>query len=201
MAKLILIRHGASTWNEEGRWQGKTDTPPLSAQGRQQITEAAEKIRGLTIDHIFASPLARVRSSEWIIVHDLNLTCPVTISDQLDERDYGIYTGKNKWEMEKELGENVFETIRRGWNTPIPSGETMQDVFDRVIPYFEKTILPELLAGKNILIVSSGNTERALIKYLENLNETEVEQLELNFAEVRAYDIDPEGKITKSPLT
>lgn len=194
MAKLIIVRHGITSWNKEGRWQGLIDIP-LSEEGKRQIDETDETIRDLKIDVIYTSPLARVRQSQWVLVKDLKLDCPVVESPALSERDYGIYAGKNKWDFEKEVGHIEFEKVRRGWKTPIPDGETIEDVYNRVVPFYKETILKDLVAGKNVLVVSSGNTLRALIKYLDNLSESEVEQLDLGFAAIFVYDIDQAGKI------
>lgn len=193
MAKLILVRHGITSWNKEGRWQGQIDIP-LSEEGKAQIDKTDETIRDLRIDKIYTSPLARVKQSEWVIVKDLKLDCLVIESPALSERDYGIYSGKNKWDFEHEVGHEEFERVRRGWSTPIPGGETIEDVYNRVIPFYKETILKDLIAGKNVMVISSGNTLRALIKHLDNLSVEEVENLDLGFAEVIAYDVDRSGQ-------
>ncbi len=199
MAKLILVRHGLTSWNKEGRWQGQIDIP-LSDEGKAQIDQTDETLRGLEIDKIYTSPLARVKQSAWVIIKDLKLTCPIIEAAALSERDYGIYSGKNKWDFEKEVGHLEFEKVRRGWDTPIPEGETVADVYNRVVPYYQQTILKNLEDGKNVLVVSSGNTLRALMKYLDNLSIEQVEKLDLGFAEVISYDIDSLGKAIKKEI-
>lgn len=199
MAKLILVRHGITSWNKEGKWQGQIDIP-ISDEGKKQIDQTDEQIRNLQIDKIYTSPLARVKQSEWVIVNDLKLNCPIVESQALSERDYGIYSGKNKWDFEKEVGHAEFEKVRRGWTTPIPKGETMKDVFNRVVPYFQGTILKDLVDGKNVLVVSSGNTLRALMKYLEKLSVEEVEKLDLGFAEIIVYEFDQAGKVVSKEI-
>ncbi len=199
MAKLILVRHGVTSWNKIGRWQGKTDVP-LSPEGAKQIEQAGKVITNIKIDKIFTSTLARVKQSEWVLVKDLNLSCPVVESATLDERDYGIYTGKNKWDFEKEYGEEIFEKVRRGFNTPIPGGETLEDVYNRVVPFLTQSILPEIRLGKNILVVSSGNTIRVMMKYLETLTDNEVEKTDLGFAQITCYELDSGGSILQKEI-
>ena len=146
----------------------------------------------------FSSDLKRAYDTLEIIKKELKIQITPTISHQaLKERHYGEYTGKNKWEIQKKVGEKRFKEIRRGWNYPIKDGETLKDVYDRVVPYFLKTILPHLTAGKDILIVAHGNSIRALIKHLERISDVDISEIELKTGEVIIYDIDLKGKIVK----
>src|SRR5581483_9927569 len=97
------------------------------------------------------------------------INVPSSASGNLNERNYGVFTGKNKWEIQKEVGEENFKKIRRSWDSPIPNGETLKDVYNRVVPYYEEQILPLLTAGKNVLVCAHGNSIRALIKYLDKI--------------------------------
>lgn len=186
MSKLFLVRHGETSWNKEGRWQGQTDVP-LSPEGKKQLDKTDEILRNEKIDIAYTGTLSRLISSIEFLLKDLHLKIPVYEVPALNERDYGIYVGINKWDFKAKFGEEAFEKVRRGWQTPIPEGETMEDVENRVVPFFKKTIEPILNDNKNVLIVSSGNTLRALIKLLEHLSVKQAEELELNFAEVRIY--------------
>lgn len=196
MAYLILVRHGVTDWNAQGRWQGHTDTS-INEQGRKEARLAAEVIRNLKIDTAYTSDLSRTKQTYQEICDSLNLSCQVIAHPALNERDYGIYTGRNKWEVKKELGDEKFLNLRRRWNQPIPEGESLKDVFGRVVPYYNEVILNDLKVGKNVLVVSSGNTLRALIKYLENISDEDIAKLELKFGEVIIFEIDPKGNILK----
>ena len=132
------------------------------------------------------------------IAKELSLTIPLIKDPALNERDYGIYTGKNKWEVEKEVGPEEFNSIRRKWDKLIPGGESLKQVYGRVIPFFREKILEDLKSGKNVLIVSSGNSLRALIKYLKNISDEDISKLELNFGEIHIFEFDKDGNITGS---
>lgn len=194
MAYLILVRHGVTDWNVAGRWHGLTDIP-LNDEGRKQAREAARLLSGMKVDSVYTSVLSRVTQTYDEICSNLGLVCPFTAHPALNERDYGIYTGKNKWEVEKQLGHEEFIKLRRNWNQPIPQGESLKDVYGRVVPYYKENILAELKQGKNVLMVSSGNTLRALIKYLENVSDEDIARLELNFGEIIIFQIDQKGKV------
>lgn len=199
MAHLILVRHGITSWNIEGRWQGLTDTN-LSEEGRKQARELAELLRGMKVDVVYTSGLSRTKQTYQEICDSLSLSCPVSRNPALNERNYGIYTGKNKWEVEKQLGQEKFIQIRRGWDCPIPEGESLQDVYNRVVPFFKEHLLKDLIEGKNVLVISSENTLRALIKYLENIPDQDIEKFVLQFGEVFIYEFDKKGKILKKHI-
>ncbi|OGE29279.1 hypothetical protein A2867_05360 [Candidatus Daviesbacteria bacterium RIFCSPHIGHO2_01_FULL_40_11] len=194
MAYLILIRHGITDWNIEGKWQGLTDTF-LSKEGKKQAKEVAEILRGMRIDEVYTSELSRTKQMYQEICNSLSLSCPVFHNPALNERDYGIYTSKNKWEVEKQLGHEKFIQIRRGWDYPIPEGESLVDVYNRVVPFYKERILRDLKERKNVLVISSGNTLRALMKYLENISDEDIARLELGFGEIYIFEIDSKGKI------
>lgn len=194
MARLILIRHTKSEWNALGLWTGWTDVS-LHEEGREQAKETAKHVRDLSIDRAYTSTLKRVKETWELIQRSLGWSIPTTEDAALNERHYGIYTGKNKWEIQKQVGEEEFKRIRRSWDHPIPEGETLEDVYNRVAPFFEKEILPQLKTGKTIAIVASGNSLRALVRRLENLSEKEVLDLEFGIGEVYVYDIGKDGRI------
>lgn len=194
MAYLVLVRHGVTDWNVEGRWQGLTDIP-LNKEGRRQARETAKVLSNIKIDSVYTSLLCRTKQTYDEICNQLGLKCPVTTHQALNERDYGIYTGRNKWEVEKELGHKKFIALRRGWECPILKGESLKDVYQRVVRFYKEKILKDLKNGKNVLVVSSGNTLRALIKYLEDISDEDIAKLELTFGEVYIYEFDRNGKI------
>lgn len=188
MATLILVRHGESAWNKKGIWTGLTDIS-LSKEGIEESREAAYKLLGKKIDIAYTSVLKRAKETLDIIKNTLNIHFPVIEDKALNERDYGVLTGKNKSEIKKEYGEKKFFQIRRGWDVPIPQGETLKDVYNRVVPYYKKDILPKLKTGKNILIVGHGNSLRALIKYLDNMSDKDIANVELKTGEIYTYHV------------
>lgn len=199
MAYLVLLRHGLTAWNKEGRWQGFTDTP-ISDEGKAQIKKAAEAIKDINFDIAFTSNLLRTQETFQVIKNTLQLNCPVNHDSALNERDYGIYTGKNKWEVEREIGQSEFKKLRRNFDYPVPAGETLKNVYERVVPFYNQKVLTLLKTNKNVLLVSSGNTFRALIKYLENLTDKEVADLDLGFGNVWIYQIDQNGQVIKKEI-
>lgn len=200
MAYLVLVRHGESEWNAKGIWTGWTDIP-LSEKGRREAKDAAGELGRIKFDIAFTSTLSRAKETLEIIKQALGiLELPTIHSPALNERDYGDYTGKNKWEVKKQLGPDDFQKLRRGWNWPVPNGETLKDVYERTVPYYQQEILPKLEAGKNVLISAHGNSLRALVKYLDGLSDDEVESLEIATGEAVIYQIDNAGKVTSKQL-
>jgi|SRR3989344_1050931 len=202
MAKLILVRHGESEWNAKGLWTGLTDIG-LSEKGKEEAREAAKSLKNIRIDLAYTSVLIRANQTLEEIRKIVGLDNIIIVKDKaLNEKDYGVFTGKNKWEVQKEYGEEKFRQIRRGWSYQIPNGESLKDVYNRTIPYYQKEILPKLKEGKNVLIVAHGNSLRALVKYLESISDKDVENLELATGEIYNYDLSSDGLIlSKQKLT
>lgn len=195
MAHLILVRHGISEWNKLGKWTGWTDVD-LAEEGIEEARRAGGVLKDMRIDTIHVSTLKRAHQTLHEIKNILSLHhLEAKMHAALNERNYGIHTGKNKWEVKKEIGDEEFQRIRRSWNHPIPQGETMKDVHDRAVPYFKEHILPELIGGKNVLVVGHGNNLRALVKYLENMSEESVSTLEFGTGEVLCYEVDIAGAV------
>lgn len=195
MAYLILIRHGQSEWNKKGLWTGFTDIS-LNDKGKDEAKKAAFAIKGVKIDLAFTSVLKRAKETLDIILDTLGIQyIPIHEDFALNERDYGKLTGKNKWEIKKIYGDEQFQNIRRGWDYPIPEGETLKDVYNRAVPYYQKKILPQLKNGKNCLIVAHGNSLRALVKYLEKIDDAKIASLEIGTGDVYVYQIDQEDNI------
>lgn len=190
MAKLFLVRHGNSEWNKLGLWTGWTDVN-LTEEGLEEAKQAGEALKSEKIDTVYVSELKRTHQTFEKIKEtcgQLGLTC--VVDKALNERNYGVHTGKNKWQVKEEVGEEQFNNIRRGWDVHIPEGETLKDVYTRVVPYYEDNIKKDLRDGKNVLVVAHGNTLRALIKHLENLDENQVCDVELGTGEVHCYHMD-----------
>lgn len=200
MAYLILVRHGESLWNAKGLWTGLTDIP-LSEKGRKESKLVALALKNVKFDIAYTSPLIRAKQTLDEIKRVLSYRKLETVENgALNERDYGDLTGKNKWKIEKEYGEEKFTKIRRGWDYPIPSGETLRDVFNRVVPYYKQEIFPKLKEGKNALIVAHGNSLRALVKYVENISDKDIEKLEIATGEIYIYSFDEEGSIVSKEI-
>ncbi len=188
MPKLILMRHLQSQWNKENRFTGWTDVP-LSKEGIESADKIAGKLTGFKIDKVYTSPLIRNKGTVSLILEKLDKKdLPVIIDKALDERNYGELQGLNKDEIKKQYGEEQFRQWRRGWNQAPPGGESLKDVFSRVVPFYEKHIEKDLKEGKNILIVASHNSLRALVKYLEKISDEEVVNLEITTGGLREYD-------------
>ena len=194
MANLILVRHGESEWNQKGLWTGLTDIA-LSEKGKEEAKSAGEKLKGLAIDIAYISVLVRAKQTLDEIKGILGIDVPTFETKALNERDYGIFTGKNKWEIKKEVGSDQFQRIRRGWDVAIQNGESLKNVYERVLPCYQTEILPKLKDGKNVLVVAHGNSLRALVKYLDNLSDSEIENLEIATGEIYLYAIDNSGNV------
>lgn len=190
---LFLIRHGESEWNQLGLWTGWVDVN-LTDKGVEEARTAAGKMpAGVQLHSGHVSPFKRAKQTLGEFMRASGQDFPVTVSGALNERDYGDYTGKNKWEVQKEIGEEAFTALRRGWDVRVPGGETLKMVHDRVLPYFEQDILPELRDGKNVVIAAHGNTLRALMKHLESVPPEEIHKVEIGTGEVVAYEFNEDS--------
>lgn len=195
MAYLVFVRHGQSEWNALGLWTGLTDIS-LSEQGRLEAREAAEHLRDITLHKGYASNLKRVHETLLEIKDALShKDLEMVAHEALNERDYGDYTAKNKWGVQKQIGEVEFTKLRRNWDHPVPGGETLKDVHARAVPYFEQHILEDLKSGKNIIVAGHGNTLRALMKHLDEVPDDKVHEIEIGTAGVVVYEISENGKV------
>jgi len=196
MSKLFLIRHGKSEWNKLGKWTGWTDVL-LAPEGYQEAEKAGIFLRDEDVHIAYTSDLKRTwQTLEKIKEISGKLDLGFSSHKALTERNYGIHTGKNKWQVKEEMGEEAFLGIRRGWDVPIIDGETLKEVHARVVPFYEENIKRDLMNGENVLVVSHGNTLRALIKHLENLDEVQVCNLEVETGDVHCYLFDNKGNIS-----
>lgn len=202
--KLLLVRHAESEWNATGQWTGITDVH-LSEKGFHEAGMLGMELNKLNIriDKAFCSEQIRtLETLEGILNASQQLDVPITRTSAINERDYGEYTGKNKWEMREILGEDKFDAVRRAWDEPIPGGETLRMVYERVVPFYESEVLPLITAGQNVLIVAHGNSIRALMKYIEQLDEAQVRKLEMLFGTIVTYELDDKGhKLKRTDAT
>ncbi len=192
MAKLILIRHGESEWNKLGIWTGITDVG-LSEKGFEEARNVGEVLKDVPISVAYIADMKRAKETYAEIAKVLKLEVPTVVHSALNERDYGIYTGKKKWEIKDEIGEEAFMSLRRSWDGPVPGGETLKDVYNRTVPYYEKEILPRLQKGEHVLISAHGNSLRSLIKYLERVSDSDIAHVEIGIGQAYLYEINPDG--------
>lgn len=199
--KLVIARHGESEWNAKGVWTGTTDVH-LTAKGFHEAALLGEKIKDIKIDQAYCSEQIRsLETLEGMLDASKQYDVPFERARGLNERDYGDYTGKNKWEVQKQIGKEAFDQLRRGWDVPVPGGETLKMVYERSIPFYKDTVLPQLLKGKSILLVAHGNSIRSLMKYIESISDDKIADTEMIFGTVVIYTVDDEGKkVTKEEL-
>lgn len=192
---LIIARHHESEWNKKGMWTGSRDVH-LTEYGFLKSHEMGKLLEGERIDRAFASTQVRSLETLSCMLETLGLTdVPIVRASELNERDYGDYTGKNKWEMKEAVGEEVFNHMRRDWDYPIPNGETLEDVYGRTVPFYQNSVVPLLAEGKNVLVVSHGNALRALMMYLESVPPEKAADVAMLFGAVVLYQVDAEGKM------
>lgn len=200
MAYLVLVRHGQSEWNALGLWTGQEDVV-LTEQGKAEARAAAEHLREMTLHKAYASGLNRAQQTLHEIKSALEHTeLETTHHEALNERHYGDYQAKNKWDIKESIGEEDFTKLRRSWDHPVPNGETLKDVHARVLPYYEETILEDLKEGKNVIVAAHGNSLRALMKHLEEVDDDKVHELEIGTGEVVMYEIDEAGTMVSKQV-
>lgn len=200
MAYLVLVRHGQSEWNLLGQWTGLTDVN-LTDEGRIEAQRAAKTLEDIDIHRAYSSELTRAKHTLDEIVNHLDKTdVERTEHPELNERDYGELTGKNKWQVREEYGEEKFQAWRRSWDHPVPGGETLKDVSERVLPFYEQRILDDLKNGKNVIVAAHGNSLRALIKHLDEVADEQSHEVEIMTGEVLVYEIDDNGTLLKKEI-
>ncbi|MGO1538044.1 MAG: phosphoglyceromutase [Leucobacter sp.] len=217
---LILLRHGQSDWNEKNLFTGWVDVR-LTEQGRGEAARAGEQLAeaGLLPDTLHTSVLSRaIQTANLALDTADRLWVPVRRSWRLNERHYGALQGLDKSETQRKYGEEQFMLWRRSFDTPPPvledgsewsqSGdpryvgidgeaprtECLKDVIDRMIPYWESSILPDLNAGNTVLVVAHGNSLRALVKHLEGISDEDIAGVNIPTGMPLVYEIDADGK-------
>jgi 2,3-bisphosphoglycerate-dependent phosphoglycerate mutase len=198
--QLVLVRHSESTDNVRGVWSGIRNVG-LTPKGKADARKIGAILQDLTFDVIYVSQLRRTRQTLTELLKGYGKTkAKIKKTGAIDERDYGKLAGHDKWQVRAAIGVHAFNDIRRGWDVPVPDGETLKDVYERVIPWYREIVLPQLLKGKNILLVAHGNSNRALRKYLENISHEAIKYVEMDFAKVRIYEVRDNGR-AKTRLT
>ena len=223
MQKLVLVRHGQSIWNLENKFTGWTDVG-LSDKGVKEAIDAGKTLKklGYTFDVAYTSLLKRAQDTLNIILKELDLNIEINKTYKLNERHYGALQGLNKDETRKKYGEEQVRLWRRSaevrppaltkddlrypGNDPIykdipeselPLTENLVDTIKRVVSYYESTVIPDLILGKKIIIVAHGNSLRGLVKYLDNLSDEEVMDLEIPTGVPLVYELDDNLKPIK----
>jgi 2,3-bisphosphoglycerate-dependent phosphoglycerate mutase len=217
MHKLVLLRHGESTWNKENRFTGWTDVD-LSDKGVDEAKQAGRTLKeeGYTFDVAFTSVLKRAVRTLNLTLDELDLFwLPVHKSWRLNERHYGALQGLNKAEMALKFGEDQVLVWRRSYDTPppalerddprfpgndrryadldprtLPTTECLKDTVERFLPYWQDAIVPALKAGQRVLVAAHGNSLRALVKYLDNISDAEIVQLNIPTGIPLVYELD-----------
>ena len=194
MPSLVLLRHGESQWNLENRFTGWIDVP-LSTRGEEEARNAGEKLKGYRFNRAFTSVLIRANDTLRIVLEVTGQpSIPVEHDQALNERHYGDLQGLNKAETAAKYGDAQVKIWRRSYDVSPPNGESLKDTAARVIPYWEKKILPHIVKDENILIVAHGNSLRALVMDLDDLSREAVLELNIPTGDPLLYEFDRLGK-------
>ncbi|MBI3715803.1 MAG: 2,3-diphosphoglycerate-dependent phosphoglycerate mutase [Betaproteobacteria bacterium] len=217
MIKLVLMRHGESRWNLENRFTGWKDVD-LTDQGKAEAKRAGQLLKadGYDFDLAYTSLLTRAIRTLWIVCEELDrLWIPVEKDWRLNERHYGALEGLNKAETAAKYGDEQVKIWRRSYDIPppplelddprhpardpryaglppsqLPRAECLKDTVERVIPYWHSDIVPQLMAGKRVLIAAHGNSLRALIKYLDGVSDTDIVGVNVPTGVPLVYELD-----------
>lgn len=196
---LILVRHGQSEWNLKNLFTGWRN-PNLTEQGEGEAraTGKALKAGHFKPDLFYTSALRRAQHTLDLILEEMGiLNVTITRNTALNERDYGDLSGLNKDDARAKWGEEQVHIWRRSFDVPPPGGESLKDTAERTLPYYEAEILPQLKAGKTVLIAAHGNSLRALVMAIEGLTPDEILAREIGTGEPTVYKIGPDGKLVE----
>lgn len=197
MAKLVLVRHGQSQWNLENRFTGWVDVP-ITELGAEEARRAGRQLKGMKFDLAFVSALKRAQQTLDIILEETGLRgLPIVADKALNERHYGDLQGLNKAETAQKYGDAQVHIWRRSYDVPPPGkdGESLKDTAARTLPFFESRILPEVKAGKNVLVSAHGNSLRSIVMKLDNLTKEQVLELNIATGAPIIYEMDAAGRI------
>ncbi|MFO1401566.1 MAG: 2,3-diphosphoglycerate-dependent phosphoglycerate mutase [Steroidobacteraceae bacterium] len=223
--KLMLVRHGQSTWNLENLFTGWTDVD-LTEQGRNEARQAGREIKaaGFVPDIVFTSLLKRAIRTKWLLLEEMDLMwLPVERTWRLNERHYGALQGLDKAQTVARHGEAQVKVWRRSYDIPppplapederhprhdrryagveaglLPATESLKDTLVRVLPFWEERVAPQLRAGRNVLIVAHGNSLRALVKMLDGMSDAAIVELNIPTGVPLLYELDAALKPTAS---
>jgi len=202
MSKLILVRHGESEYNAKSLWTGWHD-PMLSPKGRKHAKAIALAVSDHGVSAAHTSDLMRAMHT-WEIIHDHlsqgQKNIPTIAHHDLKERNYGKFGGKNKWQVKQEVGDEVFGQIRRSWDYQAPEGESLKDVYQRSVPYLHNNIMPQINSGETVMAVTHGNTNRALIKHLDEIADHDINQIEMPHELIVIYHFENGKSIKKEEI-
>lgn len=200
MGKLVLVRHGQSQWNLENRFTGWVDVD-ITEKGAEEARRAGRELRGIKFDLAFTSDLKRAQQTLKIILEEVGQSGLPTEKDQaLNERHYGDLQGLNKAETAKKYGDAQVHIWRRSFDVNPPNGESLKDTAARTLPYFEKKILPQAAAGKNVLVAAHGNSLRAIVMGLEKLTPEQILKVEIGTCVPLIYDIGSKGEVVRKTV-
>ena len=194
---LILVRHGQSEWNAKNLFTGWKD-PGLTDEGMKEALVAGSTIKSENIlfDEMFTSKLVRAQITGKIILETINQSdIPINQNIALNERNYGSLAGLNKDDARKKWGEEQVHIWRRSFDIPPPDGESLKNTSERVLPYFNREILPKVVNGSNILIAAHGNSLRSLIMQLDDISEVDIVNLEIPTGAPIKYVFNEDGSI------
>ena len=195
MAQLVIFRHGQSVWNLENKFTGWVDVE-LTPKGIEEAKNAGLKIEGIHFDYAYSSALKRAQDTLSLALETAKHSPILPVFDKsLNERMYGDLQGLDKSETALKYGDEQVKIWRRSYDIPPPNGESLKDTAARVLPYFEKEIVPKLKNGDNVVIVAHGNSLRALIMYLEKMSPKQILEFEIGTAQPRLYELDADMNV------
>jgi len=192
--KLILVRHGQSTYNEENRFTGWKDVD-LTEKGVAEAINSASLLKDISIDLAFTSNLMRAQKTLDLILKELNLVLDITKNEALNERDYGSLVGQNKSEAAQKYGEKQVQIWRRSYDVPPPNGESLKMTLQRTVPYFKTMIQPILGMNNNIIISAHGNSIRSIVMYLLSISEKDILKTEIGWCEPWIFTFSEDGAV------
>jgi len=223
MKKIVLLRHGESSWNKENRFTGWTDVD-LTEKGIEEARQAGRLMKeaGFAFDQAYSSVLKRAMRTLWLSLEEMDrLWIPIQRSWRLNERHYGALQGLNKAETAAKYGDDQVLVWRRSYDTPppalefddprhprfdarygesfsglaekeLPMTECLKDTVARFVPFWENTIAPAVKSGKSVIVAAHGNSIRALVKYLDNISDADIVELNIPTGIPLVYELDDE---------